>query len=805
MIDGVELDYRTREQSDPRGKAKVFFSCHPADFHPAFELVSEDVLAHANCAVWYETRLANGDDSPLGTEAEEAFRAILDDMQLVVVAVSSRFLREPCRARELVLAHALETHIPVLPLLMEPGLEYEFNDRCAPIQVVNREVSDPTATPYHDVLKTFLGSVLVGDQLAERVRDAFDAYVFLSYRKKDRRHAQRLMRLIHENEEFRDIAIWYDEYLVPGEGFDAAIRAAFDKSSLFALAVTPNLLEQGNYVMEQEYPLAHQRFKDEPTRFGVVPVEMYELQRKDPRTDRAQLAKDYEEIPPVQDEHVRTQLDTTFVSTLERVARKTHDGSPRHRFFIGLAYLNGIDVEPNRARALSLLQGAAEPKDPSERPCIEASEKLVDMYATGDGVAYDLREAIRWQRTAASQWRAEYDRGHDPDEHRGLGTRYFRALMRLSDLQHEAGNGDDAIATAEEALVFADKLGDEVGVREMERDEAVMLGRLGALYRQKGRIANAEHCYRRMVRVYERLAKEMGTTRARRDLSIGYERLGDLRRRSRDLVGAEELYRKALELREQLARRSARTVVEAHGAPELEGRSSKALDSDGAVAAVAAADDSAGAAGIANLSAASEQARRDLSSALTKLGNVRRDEGDLDEALTLYERASQLDRVLVGELRTVAARDDWYVSLVKLGDVHKDRHDFAEAVRLYDEARAGYEQLVSELASLRHMRAHARTLGKLASALKYASRENVALRAEADLRFREAIAAWEHVRTLDAADEVVHELAAAHFNYAIFARSRSEARVAAQLWAKLSAHDPRYRRYLDGTRKRFGV
>ena len=70
---------------------------------------------------------------------------------------------------------------------------------------------------------------LVSDEMAEKVRAAFDAYIFLSYRKKDRKYANELMRLIHKNDFCRDIAIWYDEYLVPGEDFNNAITEALKR------------------------------------------------------------------------------------------------------------------------------------------------------------------------------------------------------------------------------------------------------------------------------------------------------------------------------------------------------------------------------------------------------------------------------------------------------------------------------------------------------------------------------------------------------------------------------------------------
>ena len=54
------------------------------------------------------------------------------------------------------------------------------------------------------------------------------------------------------------------------------------------------------------------------------------------------------------------ELDSVFLRALNRIAKKENDGSPQHRFFIGLAYLNGIDVETNYEKALKLIRAAAE-------------------------------------------------------------------------------------------------------------------------------------------------------------------------------------------------------------------------------------------------------------------------------------------------------------------------------------------------------------------------------------------------------------------------------------------------------------
>ena len=64
------------------------------------------------------------------------------------------------------------------------------------------------------------------------------------------------MELIHANDKYRDVGIWYDEFLTPGEAFNEEIEEVLVNSDLFVLMVTANLLEEGNYVLEAEYPKA---------------------------------------------------------------------------------------------------------------------------------------------------------------------------------------------------------------------------------------------------------------------------------------------------------------------------------------------------------------------------------------------------------------------------------------------------------------------------------------------------------------------------------------------------------------------
>lgn len=369
------LGYKTRAGSAPNGKPRVYLCCHPEDCSIYLEPMAQELLELWDCAVWYR----QGERTEEWSQgAEEEALDILGQMQLVVVPVSEAFLYEEGNAARREFDLAVAHHIPVLPILVEGGLAGAFNQRCGTMQCLDRTSQDVTEIPYREKLKKFLDAVLVPDDLAQQVRAAFDAYVFLSYRKKDRRYAQELMRLIHANPFCRDIAIWYDEFLSPGEDFNDTIAQALQKSRLFALAVTPNLVNEKNYVMDVEYPMARQAGKK------ILPAQLCP-------TDRRKLEQCYQGLPQCVDSRDQAALSDSLLEALQGVAVGENDSSPEHLLFIGLAYLGGIDVEVDLRRGVELVTQSAQLGLP------QAMDKLVTLYGTGTGVPLDQGQAIEWQ------------------------------------------------------------------------------------------------------------------------------------------------------------------------------------------------------------------------------------------------------------------------------------------------------------------------------------------------------------------------------------------------------------------------
>lgn len=408
------LKFRTKLNSSPEGKPRVYFTCHPDDFTLSFNKICGDIFKTHDCTIYYTEDMSvelTGDEITLD----------LGRMNLFVIPVTFRLLHTRSRTMDIDFPYAKEKLIPVLPIMMEPGLDpfYQQKNRFGDLQYLDPYAEDATAIRYEEKLERYLNSVLIGDAAAKRVRAAFDAYFFLSYRKKDRKHANELMRLIHSAPSCRDVAIWYDEFLTPGESFTDSIRFALEKSSLFTLLVTPNLINEPNYVQAKEYPAALNSGK------MILPTEME-------TTNLAELKKQFQGIPDCVDAYNGEAFRSRLLESVKSLGLGTNSEDPAHNYLIGLAYLDGIDMEVDRTRALELITSAADAGFP------DAMEALSNMYRSGHGVSRDYLCALYWSEKLCNHY-AENDGENS--------AKALEALESVANAQLECGSYKDALST----------------------------------------------------------------------------------------------------------------------------------------------------------------------------------------------------------------------------------------------------------------------------------------------------------------------------------------------------------------------
>ena len=678
----MQLTVRTRADAKPQGKPRVALLCHPDDYGRWAGELASLILRYQDCAVVF------------GGELESVQSETLTTYQLVVVAVTHRLLATQNAVRDGVVEAAAEVHVPVLPIVVEPGLdELYVASPFGALQFLDRATVDATALPFERKLAQHLEKTLVGAKLAERIRGAFDGYLFLSYRKKDRSHARELMRLIHRDARCRDIAIWYDEYLELGEDFNDSIRAALDKSAVFVLVVTPNILERPNgkpnYVMAEEYPAAREKGKP------IEPVEML-------RVDWQQLAAFFEGIGAPVDPADDGQMQA-FACRVEEALGVPSDRpfDPEHYYLIGVAYLDGVDVETDAARAVELISTSA------GAGYLEALTHLAMMYRIGKGVRQDLELSARY------------------------GERALELLMAACEKRRAsaiAGAGSCADAAAE-AGSCADEAAGERGIADdhLAADLREQAESLSTTYLELSRPREAANALRRAIGV---LSGQPSGTQPRYNMVAGLLaqlayaefRAGDfaaardsalqasarseaLPPEDRDLVVLKALdvlsdaswklgnVQEALDSRERFVERL-RLMEEASG--ERERRLDTAIGLGKLAESCVAAQQHDRA--IALMSAAVEKLSplldefgiafcgRNLVNALCKLGDAENAKGMVDEAAAHYGQAVALARRVVAEMGTLGSYRNLSLALHRLAVIRNAAGDAQQAAELIDEA-----------------------------------------------------------------------------------------------------------------------
>lgn len=371
------IKYLSNVQDPTQSHYKLFCDFHEKDMGH-FLKIKDDIFDICKCSIFYYD-----DEDKFCNEAEQEFN--ISKTNLYVLIVSSNLLFNP-NFDMLAFNAAVKNKIPILPILVENGLEALFNEKYGNIQYINTclELVDPTAVPYTEKLQNFLTQTLSLSFNIDEIRKSFDASIFLSYRKKDRKHAQKLLDVIHSSDELKNVAIWYDEFLVPGEDFNDSIKSELENSAIFVLMVTPSILEGKNYIKIVEYPIAQALNK------SIIPIESVP-------TNIDELRSEYPDFPETISVLDEKQLKNVIKMVLEKNGISISERTVERDFFIGFAFLKGLYVEKNTSIAMEMIKHSA------DAGVLDAIATLVSIYKYGDGCEIDTEKAVTWQNKYIKQ------------------------------------------------------------------------------------------------------------------------------------------------------------------------------------------------------------------------------------------------------------------------------------------------------------------------------------------------------------------------------------------------------------------
>lgn len=492
----MEILHQKPQGAHMQDALKVYFCCHPKDFHDYFHTLSDTILAAQNCVIYY----ADPD-----TARTPEFLELLSGMQLFVIPVTHRLLHEETAAAQTEYPFAQEQHIPVLPIVMDSSLYAEFNRAFTHKHSLLLYDED-----FFTKLEAFLYTMTVDAQVLDSIKQSFEASIFLSYRKKDRMDAKELIRCVRQNEFCRDVAIWFDDYLTPGENFDSAIKNEILSCDLFLLAMTPNVLEDPNYVADHEIPTARENH---------LPILAAELVS----ADFDPLYRRFGDLPATTNVHDETVFAEALQNALKKVSPTKRNSDPHHCYLIGLAYLIGYRVEGNPLVAESLFLQAAESGHE------QAINKLIEIYSYGIGVEQDYQKAVFWKSLLSDKIR----------------DRMRESVRHIQKLQADAAENPGISITVRHEYdrairMTASSLAGTVSAWRKEQLELASLAQQGGDFAKAKEILQKAICYIDRIRPYldTPLITVLNTLYAE-DLDL-YVALANCLMESGDLSGAQQ-------------------------------------------------------------------------------------------------------------------------------------------------------------------------------------------------------------------------------------------------------------------------
>ena len=529
----------TNGDTSPRGKQKIWIAMHPFDYNTdAFNSIVDSVLRkHINCAVYFE-------DFSCEHKNKKEIISVMSQAQLIILIVSKKTLTTSNNAIDFEFKYAVANNITVLPIVIEKNLERLFAKKCGSIQYLEQNNEDLSVVSYDEKLTKFLSSILLGDDEIKLIKNAFDAKIFLSYRKKDRVCAQKLMRIIHENELFRDVAIWYDEYLIPSEKFDLQIEKELKESDVFVLSISPTITsktmdEKGNecdnFVVKEEYPMAQKL---------NIPIIAATTDSKKIKKIELNVFAD---VLPCVDAQKREELYALLVekikvsSKCKRIKLRDKDSDPTHIFLIGLAYLNGINVEQNHQRAINLITQAA------NYGLIEAMRKLIFCYHNGSGIERNYLTEIFWQEKLTECLRKKYNQSKCEKDAFDFGCELLKLGDDYRELKYENDKAEDVYNRFAEFCRKERNLQKSINIKRLLSASLMKIGFINyAKHNYNDAQKNIDEAFKISENIYALLPKEKCV---QEELAVMYFWKGLVASRKGDLEKAKEYFLRDVSIR----------------------------------------------------------------------------------------------------------------------------------------------------------------------------------------------------------------------------------------------------------------
>ncbi len=376
----------TRGSVNPSGKQKAFFASIPSDLAYLSD-TAKHIFQSSNIAIYYDE---DGQTERIPDET-------ILDMNFVIVLLTEQTFNTDNDITNRVIPISIKNRIPILPIGITKEVGPKMTGYCEQMGIQSLDVlfpnsEDDTEIGFKTKLENWLKSKLVTGDKSQRIMSNFLISAFISYRKKDRRILLDIIDSINRKEKCREVQIWFDEFLTPGEGYDEEIQKMIDDSSIFIFLLTEHMIEEDNYALREELERAIETEKE------IIVVDLIEGEHNLPSR-----LQEYSKYTIVKGDQGFDDLVELVEKCVPDTSGYSLEEAREHRYLLGMAYYYGIGVIADKEYGLRSIKEAA------EAGCGDALDTMVAISVEEYG---NFESAIYYQQKIV-----------DMNDHRAMETK----------------------------------------------------------------------------------------------------------------------------------------------------------------------------------------------------------------------------------------------------------------------------------------------------------------------------------------------------------------------------------------------
>lgn len=339
----------------------------------------KEIENNLSCCVWRVVEESKTESETQKVYDIEMEMSTISQMSLIIIYISKDFFEVDNYILEEICPIIKSNKIPMIPLVEESTEEFleKYEKIFASTQYVSVGKEFPVEV-IKDKIKKKIHETLISAEKYDVIANNLPEKFFLSYRKKERRAALKIMNKIHSHNDLRNIPIWYDDLLTIGEDYNDEIDEKIVECSVFILMITDSVLEEGNYVREIEVPRAISLNK------CIVPISMSKDINEE---DIKKIFPDIPEILSIDDTKFSDKLLGRIKHTLNNISNRTCE----QMYYLGLAYMYGVETERDYKVAFDILKSVA------EKGYNASYDRIVYCLLNACGTEKDIDAAVMWQ------------------------------------------------------------------------------------------------------------------------------------------------------------------------------------------------------------------------------------------------------------------------------------------------------------------------------------------------------------------------------------------------------------------------